>query len=266
MDNTASDPSPLSREELRDIIDLALWAGQLLLQHGAETSWVEKTVHYIGTGLGCNDLDVLVSPNAIMATTISGEEFRTKIRRVTHIGVNMDILAAVNTLRHRVEDESLDRQRVRAELERIDQMPPNYNRWLVAGMVGLACAAFARLSGGDAGAFAVTFVASALAMVVRQELTNRHFNGFVVTVVTAFAAGILASSVVWLQISAVPEASLSSAVLLLVPGVPLVNAAEDLIKGHMVTGIVRGVSGVLISLGIALGLLLALRLTGSVLL
>ena len=51
-------------------------------------------------------------------------------------------------------------------------------------------------------------------------------------------------------------------VLLLVPGIPLINAAEDLIKGHMVTGIVRGLTGVLISLGIALGLLLAMRLMG----
>jgi uncharacterized membrane protein YjjP (DUF1212 family) len=59
-----------------------------------------------------------------------------------------------------------------------------------------------------------------------------------------------------------PETALAAAVLLLVPGVPLINAAQDLIRGHLVTGITRGVTGLLISLAIALGLLLAISLTG----
>jgi uncharacterized membrane protein YjjP (DUF1212 family) len=42
----------------------------------------------------------------------------------------------------------------------------------------------------------------------------------------------------------------------------LVNAAEDTIKGHMVVGLVRGISGVFISLAIALGLLLAMQVMG----
>ena len=56
--------------------------------------------------------------------------------------------------------------------------------------------------------------------------------------------------------------AISSAVLLLVPGVPLINAAEDLIKGHLLVGLARGLTGLLVSLAIALGLMLALWLTG----
>src|SRR5690606_40700086 len=72
----------LSYEALRDIIDLSLWAGQLLLQHGADTQMVEETIHRLGTALGCNWLDILVSPNALVITAHSGIEFRTKVRRV----------------------------------------------------------------------------------------------------------------------------------------------------------------------------------------
>ena len=49
--HNASSP-PLPREELRDVIDLALWSGQLLLQYGAEARRVEETVHRLGTALG----------------------------------------------------------------------------------------------------------------------------------------------------------------------------------------------------------------------
>ncbi len=41
--------TPLDREALRDVIDLALWAGQLLLQHGAESEQIEQTIHRLGT-------------------------------------------------------------------------------------------------------------------------------------------------------------------------------------------------------------------------
>ncbi len=62
--------------------------------------------------------------------------------------------------------------------------------------------------------------------------------------------------------SAQPQLALAASVLLLVPGVHLINAAEDLIKGYLLVGISRGVLGLLISLGIALGLLLAMQLMG----
>ena len=79
---------PLAYHELRDIIDLSLWAGQMLLQHGATSQRVEESVHKIGTGLGCDWLDILVSPNVITITASSGSEFRTKLRRVVSLGVS----------------------------------------------------------------------------------------------------------------------------------------------------------------------------------
>ncbi len=253
---------PLAYHELRDIIDLSLWAGQLLLQHGATSHRVEESVHRIGTGLGCDWLDILVSPNVITITASSGSEFRTKLRRVVSLGVDLGKVTALNDLSRRIMGSQLTRFQVRTELEHIDQMPRSYNRWLVVVMVGLACAAFSRLFGGDWIIFGITFGASAVAMLLRQILTHHYFNHLLIVVVCAFVASVLASAAALFNLSDQPETALAAAVLLLVPGVPLINAAQDLIRGHLVTGIARGVTGVLISLAIALGLLLALSLTG----
>jgi uncharacterized membrane protein YjjP (DUF1212 family) len=253
----------LAYPELRDIIDLSLWAGQLLLQYGAESARVEETVHRLGTALGCDWMDILVSPNVVIVTTTSGTEFRTKVRRVVNIGVNMTIIAEVNALSRRVEAGELDRFAVRAELERIGKLKSSYNRWLVVAMVGLACAAFSQLFGGDEAVFAVTFAASSVGMFVRQVLAHRFFNALLVTAVTAFTAGLVASSAAVFNLTPQPETALAACVLLLVPGVPLITSTEDLIQGHLITGIARGVVGGLISLAIALGLLLAMSLTGA---
>lgn len=258
----AAHKRPLAYHELRDIIDLSLWAGQMLLQYGATSQRVEESVHRIGTALGCDWLDILVSPNVITITASSGSEFRTKLRRVVSLGVDLGKVTAINDLSRRINNGELDRFQTRTELEKIDQMPRSYNRWLVVVMVGLACAAFSRLFGGDWIIFGITFGAAAVAMFLRQTLHRFYFNPLLVVVACAFVAGGLASTAGLFNLSDQPETALAAAVLLLVPGVPLINAAQDLIRGHLVTGITRGVTGLLISLAIALGLLLAISLTG----
>ncbi|CAG0949997.1 partial Inner membrane protein YjjP, partial [Anaerolineae bacterium] len=176
--------------------------------------------------------------------------------------VDMTKVSAINRLSRRIENGELDRFGVRSELQRISQIRSHYKRWQVVLMVGLACAAFSRLFGGDAVAFGMTFVASAIATFVRQELSRRHFNMFLVVIATAFVAGLIASVPSAFEWGDDPQIALASSVLLLVPGVALINSADDIIKGHLVTGITRGISGGLVSMGIALGLSLAMEIMG----
>lgn len=253
---------PLDREALADIVDLALRAGQLLMQNGAESRRVEETVRLLGTGLGCDWGDVLVSHNALVVSHSSKGEFRTKIRRISRGGVNMTVVTAVSHLVHRVEEGKYDRFRVRSELKRISALPRHYNRWETAVMVGLACAAFSRLFGGDWVIFGITWAAAAGATLARQELAQRQFNTYLVVMVTAFAAGLFVGLANLIQLSRHLEIALAASVLMLVPGVPFINAVEDLIKGHTVVGLAQAVTGVLIILSIALGLILAMQVTG----
>ncbi len=254
--------APLDRQTLADIVDLALSAGQLLIENGAESQRVEETIRTLGSGLGCDWGDVSVSYDAIVVSHSSGGEFRTKIRHVNRRGVNMTLIAAISYLTHRVADGHFDRVMVRTELRHIRNMPRLYNRWQTILTVGLACAAFSRLFGGDWRVFMVTLFAAAGAMFVRQELVKRHFNTLLAVSITAFVAGLLVGIFHFLQLVDQPGVALAASVLLLVPGVPFINAVEDLIKGHVVVGIAQAVTGALIILAIAMGLILAMQVTG----
>jgi uncharacterized membrane protein YjjP (DUF1212 family) len=255
----------LSRTELTEIIALAVRAGQLLMDNGAESRRVEETIRIIGTGLGCDWSNVLVSHNAIMVTYTSGDDFRTKLRRTQRGGVNMTLVEQISHMTHRIEEGAHDRHWVRSELARIEAKPRLYNRWVTVGAVGLACVAFSHLFGGDWPVAGVTFAAATLALLVRQELMRHNFNPLLVVVAAAFTAGIIVElSYTLLTFSLHPETALAASVLFLVPGVPFINAVEDLLKGYTVTGLARIATALLITLGIALGLLLAIRLTGGV--
>ena len=254
---------PMTRDEMRDVVSLSLWAGQMLLQYGADSARVEQTVHRLATGLGCDWADIEVQPNTLIATTMNNQDFRTRVRRAPSRGVNMAVIAEVSDLSYRVERGDLDRIGVRQELRRIDALKPQYDRRTVILTVGVACAAFCQLFGGDVGSMLITGIASSIAMFVRQELHHRHFNPLVITTITAFVAGIFASLAWIVPVSQTPGLALAASALLLVPGIPLINAAEDLLRGHLITGIARGFYGLLVALAIALGLSVAIWVTAG---
>ncbi len=255
--------APLTHEVLTEVIDLALWVGQLLLQSGAETQRIEETVHRIGTGLGCDWMDVYVHFTGLMVTASSGTEFRTKVRRVVRVHINNTVLTEINDLSRRVSANEVDIAACREALHHISTSHSQYNRWMVVVMVGLACAAFCRLFGADFTAVGVTFVASSAAMFTRQELTKRHFNNYVIVSATAFVGALLAA-LLTRYIITTPNAihAIYASTLLLVPGAQLINSFSDMIKGYTMMGIARGTTGAIISLAIAFGLIAVLWLVG----
>lgn len=257
-----SGKQPLSYEALRYIIDLALWSGQILLQHGASSERVEETVHRIGTGLGCNWLDVDVTLQAVTVTAISGEDFRTKTRRVVRGVINFQIVAQVNDFGHKVSEGQLDRHALRARLMTIEQEPPGYTPWVTTLAVMLALAAFSQLLDGDWVAFVATFMGGGVGMLLRRLLTNHYFNPYIIVVACAFAASLTAAVVdVW-GLTTTPGVAMVASVLFLVPGVPLINSAQDIMRGYTANGIARGVDGLVISMAIAVGLFFALSIVG----
>ena len=62
--------------------------------------------------------------------------------------------------------------------------------------------------------------------------------------------------------SAAPDRALATAVLYLVPGVPLINCVIDLIEGYIPTAIFRGAFGAFILLCIAVGMSLSILMFG----
>jgi len=62
-----------------------------------------------------------------------------------------------------------------------------------------------------------------------------------------------------------PRIAVIASVLLLVPGVPLVTSLIDLLLGHLVAGVARGVYAVLLLIGIGIGVVVSVTLFGFML-
>ena len=249
--------------QIDEIAHLSLQVGRLLLLNGADTEEVEAAVGRFAAALGC-EANLLVSYEALLLTVVAGDHFRTKIgHRVPAMNVGMAAIEAVSRLVRDVEGGRLGPVEAGAALDAIEHRPPAYARWLVVVALGVTAASLSRLFGGDWPTFAIAGIAGAAGTWLRLELGRRHFNPVLIPFAAAFLGGIGGGAGVLLGVSATPALCLVAPGMILLPGVPLINGVQDMIKNHMTLGLSRlGFAG-LVTAAIGLGLFLATAATGA---
>ncbi|EGQ7929174.1 threonine/serine exporter ThrE family protein [Vibrio vulnificus] len=244
----------------RAISRLVAQAGQMLLAHGAESTLVGDIMRRIGIASGVSEVEVALSANALVVTTVMDGHCITTTRSCVDRGINMKAVTEIQRICIMMEKGVLDPMMAQRKLNNIS--PERYNRWLVVFMIGISCASFARLAGGDWTVFAMTFLASACGMIVRQEIGHRHFNPLLNFAATAFVTTLISAQAVILEIGNLPTVVMASSVLMLVPGFPLINSVADMLKGHINMGIARFVMASLLTLATSLGIVAAMSVTG----
>ncbi len=265
-----AEPAPATAEalsrmaDLREILELALHAGHLLLENGAETWRVEETVNRLGVGLGAEWMEVYPTPTGIIVSAVASGEHRTRIRRVPNLGVDLSRVGDILMLSRQVTAGQAGRSEVRAGLAHITQMPRAYAAWVTVLMVACASACFAALSGAGLAEFALGGLAAAITLLARNGL-NRFF-GRPVLLTTAVSALIGASAATigmyWVTCSR-PDLVILASIISLIPGIPMVNSVNDLINANYVSGLARGAQAALHLAAIATGMVVALALFGG---
>ncbi|PSJ45340.1 hypothetical protein C7H85_11855 [Zobellella endophytica] len=244
----------------RELTRITIRIGQLLMQHGAESALIETLTRRVGLALGVGSVEVSLANDALIVTTLYREHCVTTTRRCPDRGINMQMVSELQRICIMTEKGLLDGRGVRRRLDRLQ--PLHYPRPLVILMVGLSCASFARLAGADWPVFALTFVAAACGIGVRQELALRHFNPLLNFAVTAFVTTLISSLGLLYQWGEQPFLAVPSAVLMLVPGFPLINAAADMVKGYINTGLARWTLATLLTMATSIGIISAMNLLG----
>ncbi|MBU2897283.1 threonine/serine exporter family protein [Vibrio hepatarius] len=234
--------------------------GQMLLAHGAESTLVVDITRRIGLAVRMDEVEVSLSASSLVVTTIYQQHCITTARRSPDRGINMQVVTQIQRICIMLERGVIDLNLAQYKLEKVN--PKRYNRWLVMGMIGLSCAAFSRLAGGDWVVFFMTFIASSIGMFVRQEIGHRHFNPLMNFAVTAFVTTVISAQAVIYQLGNLPSVAMASSVLMLVPGFPLINAVADMLKGYINMGIARFVMASLLTLATCLGIIAAMSIVG----
>ncbi|QKF74061.1 putative threonine/serine exporter, ThrE family (DUF1212 domain) [Aliarcobacter faecis] len=254
----------ISHKEQSTITRGIIKAAVLMSEYGAESILIEQTAQRLGKVLGASSVELSLIPSAIVLTTLYHGQSVTTTRRVHHKPINMSIVCEIQNIVLKMEKKENEvNYDINYLYNILKQIEPNYyNRWLVVFMVGLACSSFSYLQGGDLISLITTFVASSIAMFVRQELSRKRFVMIIVFGITAFVATIIAGFSKIYGITSTPNIAMAASVLLLAPGFAFVNSFLDSFKGYMMMGWGRWMEGIILTLATSVGIILAIAILG----
>jgi uncharacterized membrane protein YjjP (DUF1212 family) len=259
---TPDDGSPAPA--LEPIAMVALDAGRMLMEAGASANSIDAIVAKFARGLGAERVDLRIGYASLAITIGIGPNGITRMREVGHLGVNQRLDHELWHLADRVSCGTLNAEQTRAELTRLASKTPRHSTWTMAVAVGLACAAFGRLLKVDWLGTGPVFVAATLGQFVRRDLLERHVNVFICATLVSFLSAALGGlGAHWAGSETVTTAMIAS-ILLLVPGIPSVNAQSDILEGHPTLGSARAVTVAVILIFVAAGLWVAQVATGAV--
>lgn len=241
-----------TRRELTNGASLCLELASGLLENGAETSRVEESVRMAGDALGM-DVEAMVHPTGVTVGFGEGEVI-TRVARIKDRSINLYKVAELNRLSRSMHDtQTINIQELRDQIKAVREKPSEYGPIAEYSATALTCVCLTLVLGGGYSEAAMAAVAGGLTQFFLKEFANT-FPSFL----SLFGAGFVSSFVgvaghqIWgLAVEPVVVGSL----LPQMPGLAFVAAVRDLMAGELVAGNARLAEAVVVTLGMASGVL-----------
>jgi uncharacterized membrane protein YjjP (DUF1212 family) len=259
---TTSEP-PASHLSISEFSSIVLETSNLLMESGAHCERIHRNIQRLAANTPYL-VEMFISFNAISLSVTDKRDpqaIQTATKAVKHHGVHFGVVTETSLLTWKLHDGEINFANLQHQLAALKQAP-RHPIWLVRFFIGLACASLCFLAGGNWIDSAWAFAASFAGLIVRQEMVKRNFNLMVAITASAFTTTLIAGANVLYSWGTFPESSVATAVLFLIPGVPLINSIIDLLKGYMSIGIARGTFAGFILLSIAVGMFVGISLIG----
>lgn len=256
----------------KQILDLAMEAGKILLDAGAEIFRVEETIQRIARAYGIEKSSTFVMSTGIFLTAESqGREIYAQVKHIPINSARLNKVAAVNQLSREIVEGRYTVEEAWMRLESIRTMPGKrpFTRILASGV---GSASFCYVLGGRLPDAAAAFCVGVLlyGLLVGLERREKETSKIVLNIMGGFWASLLAVIFFKVGVGENYGSILVGSIMPLVPGVSFVNSIRDFADGDYIGGAVRMLDTLLVALGISLGVgftyLLYFEMTGGTLL
>jgi len=241
---------------------LLLRTGQMLMESGADTNRIVRDIKRAAAYMGIPDekIHMHVMYTTLMLNISDGDHSYTNFQKCQKHSINMAVIAALSKLSWRALEQSYTLDKYEAELDRIQKLKRHYAPLTVNLAAGFGCGALCVLFGGDWIAFFYTVLCASPAFWLRQLCDRGGVNAYAGIAISAFTATFLAYLTHFISNSATPWQPIIACMLFIVPGVPIINAIDDMLNNYIVSGITRTMNTLLIGGGMTFGIIVAIRL------
>lgn len=253
-----------------EVLELALHAGHILLENGAEIFRVEETMSRICRHYGVHSFEQFVLSNGIFVT--AGDDRERVFAKVQHIpvrGTHLDKVAAVNQLSRRIAEGKYTVQEAADELVRIQNMPDKSESMQILAS-GIGSAAFCCLFGGNALDSISALAAGILLYIYVLKISGPYLSKIVGNIGGGALVTLVCSVLYAVGFGEHLNYMIIGSIMPLIPGVAFTNAIRDVADGDYISGSVRMLDALLIffciAIGVGMGIAIFGGMTGGVLL
>lgn len=242
----------LKESYVRDVFFVALNCGKLLLESGAETYRIEDTMMRISNSYGISNPQVFVTPTVIIFSM--NEHALTQTVRIDERANDLGMVDVINDLSRDISAGMPLKSAIR-KIERIHEslVFPLWLMVLTGGMVGFM---FLLLFDGALIDLPAAALGGALGVFIMESILRftkvKFFTEFFASLFIALTAHLYATY----GPGANMDTIIIAAVMPLVPGVLITNAIREMIRGHLLAGIMKGTEATLTAFAIGAGVAL----------
>ncbi|MGJ9458157.1 threonine/serine exporter family protein [Oceanobacillus sp. CF4.6] len=229
-------------------------AGKVMLVSGAETHRVEDTMNRIASAFGIKNPQSYATPTGInfsldMATT-------TNSLRIIKRSTDLHKIAEVNIVSRKITAGDVTIDEAFALLNEIEREKLAFPPWVQIIAAAIVSGCFTMMFGGTWYDFLPTFIAGALGFTGMLGFDRLVEIRFLAEFFGSFVVGLSAYLFVSNGFGHSLDMVIIGAVMPLVPGLHITNAIRDLMSGHLVSGVSKGVESVLTAFAIGAGVAL----------
>lgn len=254
---------PLAEDAYNKMIfDLALYAGVILMENGAETYRVEDTVERILSLSTHRSMDVIALLTGLYVTlTFDDHSFLTAVRRIKNRTFRLDRIRDVNTISRRLAKNDLSVEEAYLTLK---ALADNHDSIRFSKMYhAIAAAGFALMSGANLMESLFAGLAASSILLTNKIVRNRLGGSFVPSFLQAFVMiFVLGLSVRFFPVLRIDRMAIG-ALISLFPGTTLTNGIRDTMRADYLTGVGNLLAAIISSMALAVGTFFALTLTGG---
>lgn len=237
---------------INEILNVATYAGKIMLESGAEAYRVEETINNISRAYGIEVPDSYATPTVIISSANHEDELRSVVVRIKKRSVDLDKIHKVNDLSRNILNKNYSIKELKEKLESIEN-EVRYSKILTILCGAFGAFGFVYLFNGSFNDSIAAFFIGMIVKYVDLKASKIGINSFFVTVLCSIVVALLTIFMIKINIADDMDIVIISSIMLLVPGLAITNAIRDTIAGDLVSGIARGLEAFLTALAVAVG-------------
>lgn len=246
----------LKESYVRDVFFVAINCGKLLLESGAETYRIEDTMMRISNTYGISNPQVFVTPTVIIFSM--NEHSLTQTVRIDERANDLGMVDVINNLSRDIAGG----MPIKSAIKKIEKIHDAlvFPFWLMVLSGGMTAFMFLLLFNGSIADLPAAAFGGAVGVFIMESILRFTKVKFFTEFFASFFIAISSFFYVQFGPGLNMDLIIISAVMPLVPGVLITNAIREMIRGHLLAGVMKGTEAMLTAFAIGAGVALIFML------